>query len=171
MNIFYLSDSIEESVKLHCDKHIVKMPTETAQMLSAAHWLTGSQAPYKLSKAHAKHPCNLWLTQSIQNYNWLVQFGKVLSQEFSYRYNKDHKALQVIHWAESNLPPLPDIEFTKPPQCMDQMFRKDSVVDGYRNFYNYDKATFCQWTKRPIPEWFEEGIIFYALSNHCSVTF
>lgn len=171
MNIFFLDENIEESVKLHCDKHVIKMPTETGQMLSAAHWLTNSQAPYKLSKAHAKHPCNLWLVRSIENYNWLVQFGKMLCKEFQYRYEKPHKALEVILWAEKNLPNLPEEEFSFPPQCMDPLFRRDTVVQGYRNFYVYDKSTFCTWKKRDIPEWFEEGIIFYALSNHCSVTF
>lgn len=37
MNIFYLSDCPEQSAKDHCDKHVVKMILETAQLLSTAY--------------------------------------------------------------------------------------------------------------------------------------
>lgn len=37
MNIFYLSTNTDECARYHCDKHVVKMILETAQMLSTAH--------------------------------------------------------------------------------------------------------------------------------------
>ena len=37
MNIFYLHDDPVKSAKLHCDKHVVKMVIEYAQLLSTAH--------------------------------------------------------------------------------------------------------------------------------------
>ena len=37
MNIFYLHKKPEISAQLHCDKHVVKMIIEYAQMLSTAH--------------------------------------------------------------------------------------------------------------------------------------
>ena len=37
MNIFYLDSSPSKSAKLHCDKHVVKMIVEYAQLLSTAH--------------------------------------------------------------------------------------------------------------------------------------
>ena len=37
MNIFYLDSSASQSAKLHCDKHVVKMIVEYAQLLSTAH--------------------------------------------------------------------------------------------------------------------------------------
>ena len=37
MNLFYLHKEPEVSAKLHCDKHVVKMIIEYAQMLSTAH--------------------------------------------------------------------------------------------------------------------------------------
>lgn len=39
MNIFFLSEDPEEAVRWHVDRHIAKMPTESAQMLSTAHRL------------------------------------------------------------------------------------------------------------------------------------
>ena len=37
MNIFYLHEDPQTSAKMHCDKHVVKMIIEYAQMLSTAH--------------------------------------------------------------------------------------------------------------------------------------
>ena len=44
MNIFYLHEIPSISVKHHCDKHVVKMVIEYAQLLSTAHrMLDGTQ--------------------------------------------------------------------------------------------------------------------------------
>ena len=37
MNFFYLDEDPFKSIEYHCDKHIIKMPTEYKQMLSTAH--------------------------------------------------------------------------------------------------------------------------------------
>ena len=37
MNFFYLDEDPWTSIEYHCDKHIVKMPTEYKQMLCTAH--------------------------------------------------------------------------------------------------------------------------------------
>ena len=37
MNLFWLDEDPFKSIEYHCDKHIVKMPTEYKQMLSTAH--------------------------------------------------------------------------------------------------------------------------------------
>ena len=37
MNIFYLHKDPIENIKMHVDKHVVKMATEYAQLLSTAH--------------------------------------------------------------------------------------------------------------------------------------
>ena len=60
MNIFILDESPIISAQMQCDKHIVKMPLETAQMLCSV-WHRYGQAdrvPYK--EAHRNHPCTLW---------------------------------------------------------------------------------------------------------------
>ena len=38
MNIFILDDNKSNCAKFHCDKHIVKMPLEMAQMVSFLHY-------------------------------------------------------------------------------------------------------------------------------------
>ena len=49
MNIFVLDKDIGQCAAYMADKHVVKMLTETAQMLSSAYYFTGQQdmAPYR----------------------------------------------------------------------------------------------------------------------------
>ena len=39
MNIFILDENIEKCAQYHCDKHIIKMILESAQLLCTAHWI------------------------------------------------------------------------------------------------------------------------------------
>ena len=39
MNIFILDKNPKIAAEYHCDKHVVKMILESAQMLSTTHWL------------------------------------------------------------------------------------------------------------------------------------
>lgn len=44
---------------------------------------------------------------------------------------------------------------TKHVICVNKDYLLNSdPVSEYRNFYNRDKARFCTWKNRPIPEWF-----------------
>ena len=73
MNIFVLDDDPKTCAMYHCDKHVVKMILETAQMICTTHHLIGSydyDIPYK--STHINHPCNRWLRDSVENYNWLI---------------------------------------------------------------------------------------------------
>ena len=58
MNIFYLHEDPEISAKMHCDKHVVKMIIEYAQMLSTAHRMLDGvmvKKPSKSGKTMVKH--------------------------------------------------------------------------------------------------------------------
>ena len=62
MNIFWLSTDVEEGARFHCDKHVVKMILEYAQLMSTAHVeLDGSQVAYK--PTHKNRPCAVWVRQ------------------------------------------------------------------------------------------------------------
>ena len=37
MNIFYLDNDVAKCAEMHCDKHVVKMISEYAQLMSTAH--------------------------------------------------------------------------------------------------------------------------------------
>ena len=57
MNIFVLHPMPDIAARMQCDRHVVKMTLETAQMLSTAINELGGQAPYK--SAHINHPCSV----------------------------------------------------------------------------------------------------------------
>lgn len=149
MNIFVLDKDVKKASQYHVDKHIVKMPLETAQMLCTTHWITGNQAPYKAT--HLKHPCNLWLLKSIKNYEWLVELGLQLCKEYTFRYNKKHKCEEIINWCKDNKPCLPNLEMTDFALAMPEEHKSIDAIESYRNYYIKDKKHLHNWTKREKP--------------------
>lgn len=143
MNIFFLSLNPREAARLHCDKHVIKMIIESAQMLYCAHWVLNSDLPstaYK--KAHMNHPCSKWVRESLTNYLWLCYLAKELCAEYKFRYGeyKTHKTEDHINWLLQNYPPnLAYIGFTVPPQAMPIEYKKPDVVDAYQTFYRESK--------------------------------
>lgn len=152
MNIFALSLKVKKCALYHCDKHIVKMILESAQMLCTVLWLTGVEAPYK--PAHKKHPCTLWAKESLSNWRWLRDLTEALNEEFKYRYNRDenHKSWDVV--ASLQEPNIPDLGLTKFALAMPEEYKCEDPVLSYRNYYVGAKHRFATWKKRPVPEWY-----------------
>ena len=159
MNIFFLDENPTLSAKYHVDKHVVKMILETAQLLCSVHHVTDQatdqvtdQVPYKLS--HKNHPCAIWARESLSNYLYLCELGLELGKEYTYRYGKRHKSIEVIEWCIVNKPNIPDIGFTTPARAMPDEFKVDSVVESYRNYYMGAKSDLASWKNREKPFWF-----------------
>jgi hypothetical protein len=155
MNIFYLDDDMDKCVQYHCDKHVVKMILESAQMLSTVCNGFGFDTKYK--PVHQRHPCTLWVANSLSNFRWLYEFTFRLHEEWRYRYGhpatKTHKSIEAIRLLPSD-PPIPDLGITDRPKCVTDPFRNLPVVEAYREYYKADKAYMCTWKNRPVPEWF-----------------
>lgn len=150
MNIFWLDVNLDECVKYHCDKHVVKMIVEYTQLLSSASRLSGVEQGYKLS--HSKHPDTLWLLESLDNWRLLKLLTEKLCDEYTYRYGKKHKSCGI---AKSLI--TPNIEnkgVTEPPQCMPDRYKCDNFITAYRNYYIGEKVSFVSWRKREVPWWF-----------------
>lgn len=162
MNIFFLDENPKLSAQYHVDKHVVKMILETAQLLCSVHHVTDQvptkyppstlQVPYKLS--HKNHPCAVWTRKSLSNYLYLCELGLELGKEYTYRYGKKHKSIEVIEWCIINKPNIPDIGFTTPAMAMPDEFKTDSVVESYRNYYMGAKISLASWKNRKKPNWF-----------------
>ena len=152
MNIFYLDEDPKLCAQYHCDRHCVKMIIEGVQLLCTAHWMTGGEAPYK--KTHVNHPSNKWVRESLSNYVWLCDMTMELCKEYTHRYGKRHKTQQHLEWCMVNLPNIEDKGFTEIPQAMPDECKRENPIDGYRNYYNIEKAYMCKWKNREIPEWF-----------------
>ena len=137
MNLFYLDHDPKKAARMQCDKHVVKMILETAQLLSTAHAeLDGESPAYK--PTHKNHPSAVWVRSSAYAYTWAWRHLRELGIEYSKRYNKAHKTI-VEHL--STLRVLPesinmDMTPTEPPQCMYDECRRDDTVLAYQLYYN-----------------------------------
>lgn len=147
MNIFVLDTDPSNAARLHLDKHIVKMPLETAQMLSTVN----GGYPYKAT--HKNHPCTIWARQNKANYKWLVNLGLELCKEYTYRYGKVHKCQAVIEQLQSPPDSVPDGDMTAFAQAMPDECKTSDAVTAYRNYYRMHKANIAAWSKRNKPEW------------------
>jgi len=153
MNIFYLDRNIKKCAAYHCDKHVVKMILEYAQLLSTTCWELGGVGPYK--PTHSNHPCAKWARESEANFLYLVDLQELLNNEYKIRYSgKDHKSYLVVQ--ELLLPTFSSRDFTEPPKCVPEQYKQLDVVTAYREYYKKDKAYFCTW-KTATPEWFKNS--------------
>lgn len=166
MNIFYLDECPLKAAKYHCDNHVSKMVLETAQLLSSL-WYKYPTEIYGLnntidegkiySPTHSNHPCCTWLTQSNQNYAYLINLGLSLSREFKFRYYKEHESSKIIKYLASKPVPkkIPIMDTTTHPAlAMPDMYKvPNDPVQSYRNYYKYGKSSLLKYTNRPWPEW------------------
>ena len=157
MNIFVLDNNIKKAAQYHCDKHVVKMILEYAQILCTVCNLNGVPAPYRVT--HAKHPCVLWAGKSLSNWRWLKKLAEELNEEYKFRFDKeqDHKSAQVVE--ELSEPKIKDEGLTKFVQTMPEQYRNNrSAVKGYREYYLKEKIKFATWKKRKTPVWVRDAL-------------
>jgi hypothetical protein len=172
MNIFILDKNPIKAAQLQCDKHIVKMVLESAQMLSTAHRVLDGQLtkiPSKSGKTtvkgwvlppdrfnrenvlykavHVGHPCTVWTMESLSNYAWHYEHFEALATEFTYRYGKRHKSHVDLEYALS-IPPrnIPqDVGLTPFKLAMGaapECINPSDPVGSYRAFYQTKQDRF-----------------------------
>ena len=163
MNIFYLDKDPREISEMQCDKHCVKMILESAQMLSTAHRILDGDEyadKHKLYKAtHKNHPSTVWTRASSGNYNWHFDLFKAMLGEYTFRYGKLHKCMDLFRSLENWPTNIPRKKFTSPPQCMPEEYKCEDTVQAYRNYYLGEKAGFAKWKAREVPTWFRDATI------------
>lgn len=174
MNIFYLDEKTDVCAMSHCDKHVVKMILEYAQLLSTAHriidgtqwtdktasgskikrWALNDHRERILYKAtHRNHPSAVWARESRSNYLWLLDLFQHLLDEYTFRYNKKHKTGELLDTLKVPPKNLEDKGFTKVPQAMPDTCKRIDSVEAYRYYYATEKRDLLSYTKRSIPEW------------------
>jgi hypothetical protein len=147
-----LDKNLKKCALYHCDKHIVKMILESAQILCSVLWQNGIEAPYR--KTHSNHPCTLWAGESLANWRWLKNLAKELNKEYKYRFNKktSHKSFEVIMTLPE--PDIYDRGLTALPLVMPKIYYNADPIKAYRSYYIKEKAHIAKWTKRKTPKWF-----------------
>jgi len=152
MNIFVLHRDPQLAAQMACDKHVVKMVLESAQMLCTVVRVHGFEAPYKAT--HKNHPCTIWARSTQQNWDWLVEHALALCAEYTKRYGKIHKSQKHIEWCKSLLIKLPSFGLTPFAQAMPEQYKNSCVVTAYRAYYHGEKSRFATWNKgTPTPKW------------------
>ena len=182
MNIFALSRNPTEAAIQMLDKHVVKMPTETCQMLhtnalffeyiehygeeptlaqlKVFHRDIGSNL---MKPAMLNHPSTIWARQNPNNTLWLYTHGLALCTEYTHRYGKKHGSQERILDTTQYLPNDGRWKVATPVTiAMDDKYRIvkevgmsewDFVIKQYRHYYLEGKWKFAEWRKSRMPEW------------------
>lgn len=179
MNIFYLDRDPKTCAEMHCDKHVVKMIIEYAQLMSTAHRVLDGEEYYALSvnnrkikrwrhpefddvlmkASHVHHPSNVWLRQSDSNYAWLYRLFLELTKEYTHRYGKTHACARLIPSLRYIPKNIPRAEFTEPTPAMpDECKIANNSLASYHKYYIEKKVRFARWTNREAPLWYSNAI-------------
>ena len=180
MNIFLLDWDVTKCAEYHVDRHVVKMCTEVAQILSTAHRMLDGVEDTRLSKSgrkqkywrlndstrdsviyaatHINHPSTVWARTSKENYTWLYNLLVALSKEYAHRYGKVYKAFredghglaEFLSVAPTN---IPEIGLTKFALAMPDEYKVSDPVESYRNYYRGGKQHLHVWKNREKPDW------------------
>ena len=154
MNIFILAFDAKTAAQFHCDKHVVKMILESAQLLYCAHWMTDATSllagAYR--KTHPNHPCAIWTRESLENYVWLCELALALCEEFTFRYGNVHKTQAHIEWLVAHPPAIPALGITEIRQAMPMEYKRRNPVEAYRAYYLGAKTRLLTYTKRTAPQ-------------------
>lgn len=176
VNIFFLNSDPSICAQQHVDKHVVKMTLEYGQLMSTAHrvldglpyygktinnrniqrWLLPDEREQHIWKAsHFKHPSGLWVRSSSAHYQWLFTLWLEMLKEYSFRYGKIHKAVEMIDWFSrlpNNIPKTGWL--SDPPPAMPDKYKDVSSITSYKNYYRQGKIDLASWKHRQKPDWY-----------------
>ena len=166
MNIFAVNDDPRLAARDLPDKLVVKMPTESLQLLTP--WAFNAHGVYIQkpdgtnygTKGYAHHPCAKWLYESPSNVWWLLYHAISMSEEYTQRYGKQHgvfSGLDQLSWLIlQNHKDYNWHEHTEFVQAMPDEFKvPGDPVTAYRNYINGYKG-YAEWRYSEKPEWWDE---------------
>jgi hypothetical protein len=166
MNIFFVHEDPILSAQDLVNSHVVKMITESNQMLSTAHHVCPSSdydflkdKIYK--KTHTNHPSSIWTRECSLNYVWLIKHTKALCKEYTARYGRRHAGEDKVDLLAKHLPNVPvSSNCTLAPSCMEDEYKvfsnpksMDEVIVNYRNYYAKGKSHLHSWKNKAKPIW------------------
>lgn len=160
MNIFYLDKDTKKCAIYHCDKHVVKMILEYAQILSTTHIvldghiLSIKERERLWKPTHTNHPSVIWCRQNINNYKWLYDLFLHLLDEYRHRYDKIHKCEKFRLIFNQSPVNIPNNAFFPPPLAMPNEYKLECAIQSYRLYYKKGKSHLALWKKRNPPNWY-----------------
>lgn len=164
VNFFYLDKDPKKCAQYYCNKHVIKIPIEIAQILSKIHYDVNSKIDFsKIYKNSIVVNNSIgpykWIKESYHNYMWACKLGLKLIDEYKLRYNKDkHKTEIILKYLFNNPPKLLKKGITKfigtNKYDMFQFISHDPVICARYNYAEM-KCTNDKWNKNTIPpDWF-----------------
>ena len=166
MNIFAVSHNPLIAACQLPDKLVVKMPTESVQLLTP--WAFNTHGVYIEKpdgttygiKGFAHHPCAKWLYESPANVVWLLEHAYAMCEEYTARYHKTHgvfyalsQLADLIAW---HYPDADSHDHTPFVQAMPDEFKvPGDPVTAYRNYINGYKG-YAVWNYSEKPDWWCE---------------
>jgi hypothetical protein len=168
MNIFAVNNDPRLAACDLPDKLIVKMPTESLQLLTP--WAFNTHGVYIQKpdgtnygiKGFAHHPCSKWLYIDPANAAWVISHGLAMCFEYSRRYgDKTHGSqlglLQVRKLFIHKHPGVLPSQHTEFVQAMPDEFKvPGDPVTAYRNYINGYKG-YAEWRYSEKPGWWDEA--------------
>ncbi len=184
MNLFFTDWDPEKAASQQCDQYVVKIAVEVALFLSAVHWRNGyvgpigtdeslcfdttasnelflksASGPYRDSKI-VKNSSEVyqWVSKSLSNYAWALEYGFGLTAEYTKRYKKIHRTESVLLWLRENKPDIPDRGLTRDIGLgMPEEFKdRSDPVRSYQDYMICIKAEFLRWNFCSPPKWWLE---------------
>lgn len=95
MNVFATYSDPVKSARSLDDQRVVKMTTESYQMLSTALRLKGYSSKLLNEITHPGHPCCVWVRERRENFEWLYEHMLALDDERMQRWGRDKHSLSV----------------------------------------------------------------------------
>lgn len=166
MNIFVTDYNPQLAAIDHCDKHVVKMVLETAQMLSTCMHLKGFNVDGLYKKTHVNHPCVKWLMESENNIKWTIALGRYLASEYFIRFGRRHKSSVVINKIANEINWIPNTRgynntpfIIAAPADIKEYAKEVGVVNAYRVYIASAKRSFAKWERNSAfqPEWWDDA--------------
>jgi hypothetical protein len=156
MNIFYLDNDPEIAAHYHCDKHVVKMILETAQLLCTAHHELGSGTDEMYKSTHKNHPSAVWVRASVEHYEWAYSLFVSLLEEYTSRYKKEHKTSRLVDVLKEIPYKLQSNGFIHPPQCMPDAYKHKDTVKAYISYYTNEKSAIAKYMYSDTPKFMRD---------------
>lgn len=101
MNIFVTSFDPVKAARYLDDQRIIKMMTESVQMLSTACRVMGIDHPSLFRKTHENHPCSVWVRAGRDNFSWLHEHALALQDEWRRRWNHKKTSRSIERFKEA----------------------------------------------------------------------
>lgn len=141
-------------------KHVYVLPGDTIELLGKEEVITKYQDQVYLN-SYEKHPCTLWVQESLDNYYWLRKLVDALNKECLYRgYNSHLTWSKIQGWP---IPDLPKKGLTPHARAFkegikDECMAIQNTVQAYRHYYMFGKSHLMEYTRRKPPAWMPQDI-------------